>query len=71
MRRADLERRIEALEERAGLGAVTYAVGFSDGRGDEIEIAGTGERMTRAEFEQRYPNGVIAVWLEEELWEAL
>ncbi len=66
-----LTRRIDALEQCAGMRNVAYAVGFTGIDGcQDIEICGTGDRMTVAEFAQRYPAGVIVKVMYEDLWDA-
>ena len=64
-----LERRLEALEAQTGPADVARAVQFAGS--DEVEILGTGERMPRAAFEQRYPAGLVILWLYEELCETV
>ena len=67
MRRSTLLRRLEVLE--AGRFPTVYAIQF-DGE-EQVEVCGTGERMTRAAFDCRYPDGLIVLQLAEELWTEL
>ena len=64
-----LEQRLKALETRTVGAHRVYAVQFADS--DQVEILGTDERLPLAEFEQRYPAGLIIKWIEADLWEAL
>ena len=67
---SNLQRRLARLEAQAGAGQQVLAFGYTE-EIREVEVCGTGERMTVEAFEQRYPHGIIVKWLEEELWEAL
>ncbi len=69
MRFTEVERRVKALEVRAGLSDTVYGVHLVDV--DQVVILATGEQMAPAAFRAHYPAGVIVSALECELWEAL
>ncbi len=69
MRFAEAERRLKALEARAGLSDTVYGVHLVDV--DQVVILATGEQLPPAAFRALHPAGVIVSALEAELWEAL
>ena len=66
----NLQRRLARLEAQVGAGQQVLAFGYADAI-REVEVCGTYERMTVAEFARRYPHGRIVKWLAGDLWEAL
>ncbi len=66
----NLPRRMARLEAQVRVGQQVLAFGYADAI-REVEVCGTHERMTVAEFARRYPGGRIVKWLAGDLWEAL
>ena len=66
----NLQRRVARLESGSGTQQPVLVFGYADAI-REVEVCGTHERMSVAEFARRYPRGRIVKWLEGDLWVAL
>ena len=57
---ASIKKRLDDLEQVCSGGGQVMAVRWPDD-GDIVTISGTRERMSLAEFERRYPEGILLI----------